>query len=167
MFRRVDGFLKIHEKLMLDTSRLFSVIQDKHLAQSVVQGQRTLGDIAWHIVATISWLMDETDLGHCSVDWRSEPPLNAKRIIEGYRAASSELAEALASRWKDSDLLQSQDLDGQLTQRGVTLMEFIHHELHHRGQITVLLRQAGVRVPGLFGPAKEEWEEMGRTQPPY
>jgi uncharacterized damage-inducible protein DinB len=27
--------------------------------------------------------------------------------------------------------------------------------------MTVLMRQAGLRVPGIYGPAKEEWEEHG------
>ena len=29
------------------------------------------------------------------------------------------------------------------------------------GQMTVLLRQAGSSVPGVMGPAKEEWTQMG------
>jgi hypothetical protein len=29
----------------------------------------------------------------------------------------------------------------------------------------VLMRQAGVRVPGVYGPAREEWPEYG-MQPP-
>jgi uncharacterized damage-inducible protein DinB len=27
--------------------------------------------------------------------------------------------------------------------------------------MTVLMRQAGLRVPGVYGPAEEEWGEMG------
>jgi uncharacterized damage-inducible protein DinB len=33
------------------------------------------------------------------------------------------------------------------------------HEIHHRAQMTVLMRQAGLKVPGLYGPAKEEWSQ--------
>ena len=34
-------------------------------------------------------------------------------------------------------------------------------EAHHRGQMTVLMRQAGLTVPGIYGPAQEEWAAMG------
>jgi len=39
------------------------------------------------------------------------------------------------------------------------------HQIHHRGQMTVLMRQAGLKVPGLYGPAKEEWAEFGGQAP--
>jgi uncharacterized damage-inducible protein DinB len=35
------------------------------------------------------------------------------------------------------------------------------HLIHHRGQLTVLMRQAGLKVPGVYGPAREEWAAMG------
>jgi uncharacterized damage-inducible protein DinB len=37
----------------------------------------------------------------------------------------------------------------------------LSHQTHHRGQMTVLMRQAGVPVPGMYGPSREEWEAMG------
>ena len=36
----------------------------------------------------------------------------------------------------------------------------IQHQAHHRGQLTVLMRQADLKVPGVYGPSKEEWEVM-------
>jgi uncharacterized damage-inducible protein DinB len=36
----------------------------------------------------------------------------------------------------------------------------IQHQAHHRGQLTVLMRQADLKVPGVYGPNKEEWEAM-------
>ena len=30
-----------------------------------------------------------------------------------------------------------------------------------RGQMTVLMRQAVLAVPGIYGPAEEEWAAMG------
>jgi uncharacterized damage-inducible protein DinB len=41
----------------------------------------------------------------------------------------------------------------------------IKHIVHHRGQMTVLMRQAGVQVPGIYGPAREEWSQMGMEAP--
>ena len=47
-----------------------------------------------------------------------------------------------------------------------TLFYLIAHQTHHRGQMTVLMRQAGLRVPGIYGPAKEEWAAFGAPAMP-
>jgi len=44
-------------------------------------------------------------------------------------------------------------------------MFLIQHQNHHRGQMTVLMRQAGLTVPGIYGPAKEEWGNFGMEAP--
>ncbi|HZG18224.1 MAG TPA: DinB family protein, partial [Candidatus Bathyarchaeia archaeon] len=48
---------------------------------------------------------------------------------------------------------------------GFTLRALLMHEVHHRGQMTVLMRQAGLTIPGIYGPAKEEWAAMGMEAP--
>jgi uncharacterized damage-inducible protein DinB len=50
---------------------------------------------------------------------------------------------------------------GETWKRGQTLLYLMLHNAHHRGQITVLMRQAGLPVVGIYGPAREEWEAMG------
>lgn len=39
--------------------------------------------------------------------------------------------------------------------RGKLLRILINHQTHHLGQMTVLLRQAGLKVPPVMGPTKE------------
>gem|GEM_PF-5815448 len=50
---------------------------------------------------------------------------------------------------------------GEVWKKGQTLIYLLLHQTHHRGQMTVLMRQAGLKVSGIYGPAKEEWEAMG------
>jgi uncharacterized damage-inducible protein DinB len=47
----------------------------------------------------------------------------------------------------------------------MTLQILVRHEIHHRGQMTVLMRQARLKLPGIYGPSKEEWSKYG-AQPP-
>jgi uncharacterized damage-inducible protein DinB len=54
---------------------------------------------------------------------------------------------------------------GEKWKRGTTLGVLAMHQAHHRGQATVLMRQAGLKVPGVYGPAREEWSAMGMTPP--
>jgi uncharacterized damage-inducible protein DinB len=50
--------------------------------------------------------------------------------------------------------------------KGTVLVSLITHQAHHRGQMTVLMRQAGLKVPGVYGPAREEWAAMGMPAQP-
>jgi uncharacterized damage-inducible protein DinB len=45
------------------------------------------------------------------------------------------------------------------------LMCLIGHEAHHRGQMSVLMRQAGLIPHGVYGPNKEAWASMGMEAP--
>ena len=45
--------------------------------------------------------------------------------------------------------------------RGKTLGALVTHQIHHRAQLTVVMRLAGLKVPGVYGPAKEEWAAYG------
>ncbi len=54
---------------------------------------------------------------------------------------------------------------GMMWPRGLTLQVLIRHEIHHRAQMTVLMRLAGLRVPGIYGPSREEWAERGMRAP--
>ena len=63
----------------------------------------------------------------------------------------------------NADLEKEDTMYGEQWQRKVTLTSLVFHQIHHRAQIEVLMRQAGLRVPGLYGPSKEEWAAMGMT----
>jgi uncharacterized damage-inducible protein DinB len=62
-------------------------------------------------------------------------------------------------------LLAEDDMYGERWPRGFTLFALVAHQAHHRGQMTVLMRQAGLQVPGVYGPSLEEWTTYG-MQPP-
>jgi uncharacterized damage-inducible protein DinB len=57
------------------------------------------------------------------------------------------------------------DFIGQKKPNGTLLMFLLQHQNHHRGQMTVLMRQAGLTVPGIYGPSKEEWANFGMIPP--
>ena len=57
------------------------------------------------------------------------------------------------------------DMYGEKWKRGMTLQGLIHHEIHHRAEMIVLMRLAGLPVPGLYGPTREEWTQYGMEPP--
>jgi uncharacterized damage-inducible protein DinB len=94
----------------------------------------------------------------------SEPPATAAAIAAAYEKASQSLLEKLKA-WNDATLDVEDEMFGQRWARGFTLHALLEHQIHHRGQMTVLMRQAGLRVPGIYGPAREDWASMGMDPP--
>ena len=92
-------------------------------------------------------------------------PSSARAIAEGYEQLAASLLAELETSWTDEDLEKKDEVYGGTWKRGLTLFALVVHQAHHRGQMTVLMRQAGLKVPGVYGPAREEWSAMGRSAP--
>ena len=71
------------------------------------------------------------------------------------------MAEQIAKHWTDAMLVETVPMYGEDWTRGKVLAALILHQAHHRGQMNVLMRQAGLGVPGVYGPSKEEWVNYG------
>jgi len=167
MYRTLEDFHAAYAQLVAGTTSLLDSLSDASLAQRVAPGHRSLGQLAWHVVATIPEMLSGTGLPLSVLDPHAPPPAQAAAIADAYRLVTAELRAAITDHWTDADLVSRDEMYGESWPRGFTLAALVHHEIHHRGQITVLMRQAGLRVPGLYGPAKEEWAQYGREAPPY
>jgi uncharacterized damage-inducible protein DinB len=82
--------------------------------------------------------------------------LTASAIVENYDKVTNQLAEGVDS-WKDEILDEEIELYGEKWTRAFTLQVLVRHQIHHRAQMTVMMRGAGLKVPGIYGPSKEEW----------
>jgi uncharacterized damage-inducible protein DinB len=80
------------------------------------------------------------------------PPTVAE-IRATYERAAASLANAVEGSWFDGTLAVEDDVYGEPWPRGRTLFVLLCHEVHHRGQLTLLMRQAGLKVPGVYGPS--------------
>ncbi len=167
MFRKLDDFFARFDNDTSATRKIFAALTDESLKATSVEGHRELGGIAWHIVATYPEMMSQTGLKIGSVNPESMPPNTVAEILAGYDAVVGEFKAAVKSQWSDESLETVDDLYGMKWARGLTVGILLDHEVHHRGQMTVLMRLAGLTVPGIYGPAKEEWEKSGMPEPPY
>jgi len=164
MFRRVDDFLKAWEHERASTLKVLAVLTDASLAQAVTSEGRTLGRLAWHLATTPAEMMERTGLKVGGPSHESPPPKASAAILATYEAASKAVADGVAE-WTDATLAVQDEMYGEKWARGQTLQALIVHQAHHRGQMTVLMRQAGLNVPGVYGPSREEWTAFG-MQPP-
>jgi uncharacterized damage-inducible protein DinB len=166
MFRKIADFLTAYESESQSTQKLMDALTDGSIVQRVADGHRTLGNVAWHIVLTLPEMMGHTGLAVTGAAEKTPTPSTAKEIADAYREASSSLAAQIKEKWTDETLEVVDEMYGEKWARGFTLSGLLSHEIHHRGQMTVLMRQAGLAVPGVYGPAKEEWTAYGMEAPP-
>lgn len=165
MIRTIDDF-RSHWTWEADiTAKLIGGLTDASLAQAIAPGARTLGRLAWHLAQTIPEMMGSAGLQVTGVDPHAPTPATVTAIHSAYQAASASLLEQIAAQWTDATLSEERDMYGERWTVSQTLLALLLHQVHHRGQMTVLMRQAGLAVPGIYGPAKEEWAAMGMEPP--
>jgi uncharacterized damage-inducible protein DinB len=164
MFRRVADFGKTWEQETESTLKVLGALTDASLGLAVTPADRTLGRLAWHLATTLAEMMERTGLSIGGPAHDAPPPSSAGTIVAAYETAAKAVAKGVAG-WSDATLEVEDAMYGQRWPRGVTLQALVAHQAHHRGQMTVLMRQAGLRVPGVYGPSREEWTAFG-MQPP-
>lgn len=157
MYRTTTEFLDDWAAESQKTRKVLERLEDQALGQRVAPGHRTLGRIAWHIACTIPQMASLVGLplGELSLRERDIPE-TAAAIREGYDRASQALAEAARRELADAALGESVSAFGHRWSRAQVLDMLVRHEIHHRGQMTVLMRQAGLPIPGVYGPSKDE-----------
>ncbi|WP_409344597.1 DinB family protein [Paenibacillus sp. MBLB4367] len=165
MFLKISDFVQNWHHEAGSTQKIFDALTDESLSQEVSPQDRTLGRIAWHLVTTLHEMMSRTGLRFEAPEDDADVPASAKTIADSYRQTSAAMIAAIESQWTDASLLEQSNLYGESWPNGLTLSILVSHQIHHRGQITVLMRQAGLKVPGVYGPAREEWSLMGAEPP--
>jgi uncharacterized damage-inducible protein DinB len=159
MISRMKDFESALQIEQEGTLKVLNALTPESLSQQVTPDGRSLGFLAWHLVTLIHNALDQVGLttGGPMHDTANPPALD--HIIAGYRDATRALADKVRP-WGDA-LDEPVNFYRRPMPRGYVLGAFLLHQAHHRGQMTVLMRQAGLRVPGVYGPAREDWASMG------
>jgi uncharacterized damage-inducible protein DinB len=135
-------------------------LTDASLSQKTDPEGRTLGQLAWHMVIMIGMTGSAVGLEIDAPPRGTEPPTSAAGIADAYEKAARSMGEQAAKRLKDEQLGAEIPLFGRTMSRASALHGLVRHQIHHRGQMTVLGRQAGIVVPGVYGPSREESAAM-------
>jgi uncharacterized damage-inducible protein DinB len=164
MIRSIADFIPVWNREADSTKSLFRGLADTAMHQSVTAEHRDLGRLAWHITTTIREMMERTGLHVEGPDPDAPVPTSAAEIVSAYETSASSLVTALGA-WTDATLAEKDNMYGEEWTRSFTLQALLFHQTHHRGQMTVLMRQAGLPVPGMYGPTKEDWAKYGMPAP--
>jgi uncharacterized damage-inducible protein DinB len=156
MYRTIQEFIEDWKLESASTQRALDALTDASLSQRVSPKDRTLGEVAWHIVTTIQEMMTMAGLKLEAVGDPKVVPTSARQIADAYRAVSEGLVTAIQEQWTDATLQEVRNMFGMQWPNALTLNILLRHEIHHRGQLTVLMRQAGLQVPDIYGPARRD-----------
>lgn len=166
MIRKIEDFQKDWAYEVEATGKVLNALTDESLSQKVTVDGRSLGFLGWHLTQTLPEMLGLVGLNIEGPAHADECPANAADIAAAYEKAAKSVADEVGRNWNDETLLEENDMYGETWAKGLTLFYLIAHQAHHRGQMTVLMRQAGLAVPGIYGPAKEEWAAMGAPAMP-
>ena len=161
MFRRIEDFEKSWLRESEATLDLLSYLTDAALEQRVNSKGRSLGFLAWHLAQTIKEMLSRAGLEVVGPDSDAVRPATVEGLKAAYGEAACSVAAAVRRVWSDDMLDGALEMYGEQWLRGNILASLILHQTHHRGQMTVLMRQAGLPVPGIYGPSFEEWATIG------
>jgi uncharacterized damage-inducible protein DinB len=161
VYRKIADFQADWVRESAGTLKILRALTDASLGQAVTPGGRTLGRIAWHVALTLGEMGGRAGLPVEGPPEDAPQPATAAEIAAAYEKAARSLAAAVGQRWTDAALGDKLEMYGQTWTKAETLAGLVRHEIHHRAQLTVLMRQAGLAVPGVYGPAREEWSAYG------
>jgi len=136
---------------------LGSIPQDKLDFRPDPQG-RSMGELAWHIAeieAIFTRLARDRDFG-AARSQQMERPRTVSDLISRYETIHRESLDRLRG-------LKAEDLDREfpffdreISVRNVLWFPLFHHQIHHRGQLMMMIRQAGGVPSKVYGPNRED-----------
>ena len=166
MYVTILDFIKEWNREAMLTQNVLDGLTDESLKKQVYPEGRTLGRIAWHLTTNIPDYLTHFGLNIDGIKNAENVPTSAKEIAETFKEVSSLVAQIIEKQWTDKSIEQIQEAFGRQESNAQILMGLIKHIVHHRGQITVLMRQAGLKPFGVYGPPKEDWIHLGVENPP-
>jgi uncharacterized damage-inducible protein DinB len=157
----IDSFLAYVDSVRGRTRRVVAAIPPDQVEWTHRSGAFTLGDIVRHIGATERHMFAETARGH-----QSTYPGHGRELADGHDAIIAYLDRTHEEAVAIYRTLSPEDLASHCTTPAGTsittwkwLRAMVEHEVHHRGQLYLMLGMLGVRTPPLYGLTEEQLRE--------
>jgi uncharacterized damage-inducible protein DinB len=123
---------------------------------------RSLGELAWHL-AEIEAIM--THIAH-QRDFKAMPsgiarPRTIPEVVTGYEKIHREAVVRVRDIAEEDLGREFPFFDGKpISVRNVLRFPLLHHLIHHRGQLMLLVRQAKAVPSRVYGPSREDTVAM-------
>ena len=158
----IDMLLRELEQESQTTRRVLERVPDDRLTWKPHGKSMSLGQLALHIASMPGAIAEITQISPFPVPKFEQP--SAKSAAELVPTLDESLAKArsILQRLDDADLakiwrVMDGDREVMALPVGAALRALmLNHWYHHRGQLSVYLRQVGVPVPSIYGPSADE-----------
>jgi len=160
----IDGMLQELERETLTTRRVLERVPSERLSWRPHPKARTLGELAVHI-ATVPAAVAELVALESPVqipDFADPPtPTSASELVPALDRSIAK-AKTVLGGMDDGTLLATWRLmRGERELVSLPRVAFLrsvmlNHWYHHRGQLTVYLRELDVPIPSIYGPSADE-----------
>lgn len=146
------------------TRKLLERLPDEKLSWKPHSKSMSMGGLATHLAHIPNWaetIVNDRELDMSEVDTRIQERKSRKEILDYFDANVEKFQKLLAGK-PDEDLflnwtLKSGDQVVVQLPRIACLRAFIlSHSIHHRGQLSVYLRENDIPVPSIYGPSADE-----------
>ena len=162
MSSTVELLLQELEQEAQTTRRVLERVPDDRLAWKPHDRSMSLGQLALHIASVPGAIAEISQISPFPVPKFEQP--SAKSAAELVPALEQSLARArtILRTLDDADLgkiwrVMDGDREVMALPVGAVLRSImLNHWYHHRGQLSVYLRQVGVPVPSIYGPSADE-----------
>ena len=159
----IDGMLQELDQEARTTRRVLERVPENQLTWRPHQKARTLGELAMH-VAIVPGAVAEliSSPSPAQVPTFTDPSLNSaselipaldQSIGKARRALSGMDDAALMSTWR---LMQGERELFAVPRVALLRSIMLNHWYHHRGQLSVYLRELDIPIPSIYGPSADE-----------
>ncbi len=162
--RLADGLLQELEMEAATTRRVLERVPDDKLAWKPAAASRTLGQLAHHIAVnpgSIASMVSTSPVQVPNFGGPEPSPTGAAELLATL-SASVDRAKGIVAGFDDEAMMATWTLmAGDRTVLAVPRIAMLrsimlNHWYHHRGQLSVYLRELGVPVPSIYGPSADE-----------
>ena len=161
MYRKISDFVDDWSYESEITLKLFNNLTDEILNKKFHENVRTAGKLSWHMINSIGEMVQRTGLDFEAEVDDTKIPTTSKEIYDTFKISSLNMLEAVKNNWNDSSLNEEVEMYGEMWKKGKVLSSLSKHNTHHRAELIVVMRLAGLKVVGPYGPSKEEWANYG------
>ena len=154
----IGAFLEYLESIRGRTRRVVKSIPPDRIEWTHAPGRFTFGDLVRHLAATERWMFAENVAGRPSryPGHGAELASGYDGVIEYFDGMHADAIEIFASLSDEALLQRCTTPSGVALPTWKWLRAMIEHEVHHRGQIYLMLGMIDVPTPPLYGMTSEE-----------
>jgi uncharacterized damage-inducible protein DinB len=157
-----ETFRRIWDSEFRTTVKVFRAFPAGHLDLKLHERSRSVRDLAWQCVIderVMGTVLEKTQHDLRNVPPDQPAPITMEEIVTAFSTAHETATRKLSSLTEDefgrtvTSILAFGEWKAPQPE---VLWSNLLDQVHHRGQLTVYLRQAGGKVPSIYGPSGDQ-----------